>query len=303
MRSSLRLAVLAGMLTASWVVAPVASAQAPNTASAFALSVSGTVNASSPTVTLPPGGTSDVVGVSVTGLSTGLLHAEADRVVQPDGDMFAIASANDVAATLTDPIGSSATTLTADQVAAECASAESQSPAGSSTIINGVLTFAGGPLVMPANPAPNTVFFNTATSPSTSVQVILNEQTLTPDGGLTVTAMHITELSFGIVTKDTIIAQTRCGVNTVPSPSPPVVTTDPATSVTSNSAALNATIDAGGSATTYKYEYGPTTAFGTVVPTAGTLNAGAAFGRCQSASAGDLGSVSRDDLLLPGVRQ
>ena len=54
----------------------------------------------------------------------------------------------------------------------------------------------------------------------------------------------------------------------------PTVTTDPATSVTSTGAALNATINPGGAATTYKYEYGPTTAFGTLVPASGTLNAG-----------------------------
>ena len=104
-----------------------------------------------------------------------------------------MASANDVTAMMT---GTSNPTVTADQVAAQCESIASQSPTGSTTITNGVLTPLGGvPLAMPANPAPNTVFFNATTGPTTSVQVILNEQTLTPDGGLTVNAMHITELS------------------------------------------------------------------------------------------------------------
>ena len=54
----------------------------------------------------------------------------------------------------------------------------------------------------------------------------------------------------------------------------PTVTTDAASSVTATSADLNATINPGGSPTTYKFEYGPTTAFGTVVPASGTLSAG-----------------------------
>ncbi len=54
----------------------------------------------------------------------------------------------------------------------------------------------------------------------------------------------------------------------------PTVTTDPATSVTSTGASLNVTINPGSTATTYKFEYGRTTAFGTVVPASGTLNAG-----------------------------
>ena len=54
----------------------------------------------------------------------------------------------------------------------------------------------------------------------------------------------------------------------------PTVTTDAASSVTATAAALNSTINPGGSATTYKLEYGPTTAFGTVLPAAGTFNAG-----------------------------
>ncbi len=54
----------------------------------------------------------------------------------------------------------------------------------------------------------------------------------------------------------------------------PTVTTDAASGVTTTGAQLNATINAGGAATTYRYEYGPTTTFGTAVPAAGTLSAG-----------------------------
>jgi hypothetical protein len=56
----------------------------------------------------------------------------------------------------------------------------------------------------------------------------------------------------------------------------PAVTTDAATDVTSTGASLNATIDPNGETSTYKYEYGTTTAFGTIVPTSGTFTT--AFG-------------------------
>ncbi|TNM37733.1 calcium-binding protein [Nocardioides albidus] len=221
-RSVSRLAVVAGLLFALGAIAPVASAQSPGSASAIALSVTGTTNVSSPTVTVPPGGTTDVAGVSVTDLSTGLLHADANRDLH-NGNLVAMASADDVTATF----GTTVMTVTADHVAAECVSIESQSPAGNSTITNGLLTVGGSSVAMEANPAPNTLAFQTST-----LRVILNEQTITPDGGLTVTAMHITELSSGgTVTKDLVAAQTRCGLNTEPSSAAPVFTdsTPPAT--------------------------------------------------------------------------
>ena len=49
---------------------------------------------------------------------------------------------------------------------------------------------------------------------------------------------------------------------TVPSPPPPTVTTGSATSVTSNSATLNGTLNGNGSATTYQFKYGTTTGYG-----------------------------------------
>jgi phosphodiesterase/alkaline phosphatase D-like protein/streptogramin lyase len=57
----------------------------------------------------------------------------------------------------------------------------------------------------------------------------------------------------------------------------PAVTTDAASDVTSTGASLNATIDPNGETSTYKFEYGTTTAFGTVVPAAGTFSTGFGF--------------------------
>lgn len=264
MRWGSRFTVLAGMLGAVGAVVPAASA-AINTSSAFGVSVTGSASlAPVPTAAMPPGETNTVASVNVPGtLVTGVLQASAGRRVPPTSALFAEALVNDVAAS------AGPATVFADQVQAQCESQDT--PSGTATIVNG--TFApqqGSPLVLPASPTPNTVAVNSST-----VRVVLNEQVITPDGELTVNAMHIQELSGNVVTKDTVIAQARCGVNTGPTPAdPPDVTTDPATSVTSNGAALNATINPGGSPTTYKYEYGLTTAFGTLVPASGTLDAG-----------------------------
>lgn len=57
----------------------------------------------------------------------------------------------------------------------------------------------------------------------------------------------------------------------------PAVTTDAASDVTSTGASLNATVDPNGETSTYKFEYGTTTAFGTVVPAAGTFSTGFGF--------------------------
>jgi hypothetical protein len=47
---------------------------------------------------------------------------------------------------------------------------------------------------------------------------------------------------------------------------PPLATTNAATSVTTNGATLNASVNGDGEATTYHFEYGPTTSYGTSVP-------------------------------------
>ena len=56
-----------------------------------------------------------------------------------------------------------------------------------------------------------------------------------------------------------------------PPPQPPVVSTREATAITSSAAQLNGTVNPGGSATTYHFEYGTTTGYGT---STSTQNAG-----------------------------
>lgn len=59
-----------------------------------------------------------------------------------------------------------------------------------------------------------------------------------------------------------------------PAAQAPQVTTDAASAVSSTAATLNATINDEGSPTTYEYEYGTTTSFGSTAPASGTLDAG-----------------------------
>lgn len=57
----------------------------------------------------------------------------------------------------------------------------------------------------------------------------------------------------------------------------PVVTTDAASLVTSSSATLNGSVNPGGASTTYQFDYGTTTSYGTAVPVpAGSAGAGSA---------------------------
>lgn len=84
--------------------------------------------------------------------------------------------------------------------------------------------------------------------------------------------------AFGNAANNSVIAD-RCGsgaasyrINYTPTtvtatvvPPPPSATTDPASGVTASGATLNSTINPNGSATSYKYEYGTTTSFGTVI--------------------------------------
>jgi hypothetical protein len=69
-------------------------------------------------------------------------------------------------------------------------------------------------------------------------------------------------------------------------PGPPAVTTGSASKVSPTGATLNSTINPGGSATTYSYQYGTTTSFGRTAPASGMLNAGAGtFARAQPGTA------------------
>ncbi|MEA2192400.1 MAG: hypothetical protein QOI73_2521 [Solirubrobacteraceae bacterium] len=257
MRLLLRLTVLAGMLAALGVVAPAASAQ--NDAGAFGVRVSGPTSLGpAPSVTAPPGGNAALASVNIPTLTAALVEVTADRD-PADGSLSATASADAVTATT-----GNSTSVMADRVAAACQTFES--PTGITTITNGILALPGAPPVaLEADPAPNTLVVATPT-----VQVTVNEQTVTPAGELFVTAMHIVERAGDVIVNDIIIAGVHCGVN--PIVAAPAVTTDPATALTNTGATLHSTINPNGSATTYRYEYGRNTSFGTVV---GDFSAGA----------------------------
>jgi hypothetical protein len=84
-------------------------------------------------------------------------------------------------------------------------------------------------------------------------------------------SVPVTGLAPGSTYHYRLVAQgpggTQTGADqTFTTPSPPVVTTGPATGVGAESATLNATVDPRGLATTYVFEYGRTTTYGKKVP-------------------------------------
>lgn len=74
-------------------------------------------------------------------------------------------------------------------------------------------------------------------------------------------------------------------------PRPPTATTSVATNVTSNSASLNGSVNAGGLATTYHFDYGLTTGYGT-----STSNVSAGSGTSDQAGSTDLASLQPNTL-------
>ena len=109
--------------------------------------------------------------------------------------------------------------FTASRVQSSCTASESGS-SGSTTITNGVLrTSEGNPNVsgdevyvnIPTNPAPNSAYNGQNESVGDSFQYIFNEQTVNPDGSLTVYAAHQRLLGPTAV-GDLYIGKAACGV-------------------------------------------------------------------------------------------
>jgi hypothetical protein len=125
-----------------------------------------------PLVTLPPGGSTTVAGVSVPGvLSAGVLNA-ASQATGPNGAASSASVANLSALPAVAPI-------TATAVSSSCAS-DPSGTSGTSSIVNGVVL--GSPVAV--SPAPN----SSLTVPAVGT-VILNEQQ-TSGSQITVRAIH-----------------------------------------------------------------------------------------------------------------
>jgi hypothetical protein len=106
-----------------------------------------------------------------------------------------------------------AASIAADAINAQCNAVVGQTPTGTTTFTNGVIT---GPLGIPTinippNPAPNTSFGIPGIA-----NIIVNEQINNPDGSLTVNGLHLVIL--GPTGGDVIVASATCGPAEAPVP-------------------------------------------------------------------------------------
>ena len=169
--------VLAGLAAAGTAMALWAgtAGAAPSGGSGLSLNVTGPIPVNVPPiplVTLPPGGSTTVAGVSVPGvLSAGVLNA-ASTATGPNGAASSASVANLSALPAVAPI-------TATAVSSSCAS-DPSGTSGTSSIVNGVVL--GTPVAV--SPAPN----SSLTVPAVGT-VILNEQQ-TSGSQITVRAIH-----------------------------------------------------------------------------------------------------------------
>jgi hypothetical protein len=156
-------------------VAGTAGAAPSGSGSGLSLNVTGPIPVNVPPiplVTLPPGGSTTVAGVSVPGvLSAGVLNA-ASTQTGPNGAASSASVANLAALPAVAPI-------TATAVSSSCTS-DPSGTSGTSSIVNGVVL--GSPVAV--SPAPN----SSLTVPAVGT-VILNEQQ-TSGSQITVRAIH-----------------------------------------------------------------------------------------------------------------
>jgi hypothetical protein len=106
-----------------------------------------------------------------------------------------------------------AASISAGAITVQCTAVVGQTPTGTTTVLNGVIT---GPLGIPtinipANPAPNTSFGIPGIA-----TIVVNEQISNPDGSLTVNGLHVTVL--GPTGGDIIVTSATCGPAEAPIP-------------------------------------------------------------------------------------
>jgi hypothetical protein len=176
-------------------------------------------------------------------LSTGVLTVNASSTVPASEHVDAQATVDSVDIDI-------GTLLTLDATSVS-SSAEIEGPCGTlassptAVIVNGVLggTLVPGGLTIPVNPAPNTVFLDTA-----GVRVVLNEQFVGGDGIITetstVNAIHIflTNVSLGnlVVNGDLVISSSQAEVCCGPA-TPTTTSTSTATQTETNTPVTTST--------------------------------------------------------------
>ncbi len=190
-------------------------------------------SSSSPSVLLPPAGgnvsQTDADGTlggvgPATFFSSGQLMVASQGTIGPSGSVTSSTSIATVNA-------SAQEVFTASKVASTCTA--SQTVSGSTTITGGTLQVDSGdtttgdvhpPVTMavPVNPAPNTTFTGHvhAGAQQDNFRYVFNEQTVNPDGSITVNAAHETLLGPTAV-GDLFIGQSKCGLTGMQTPPPP----------------------------------------------------------------------------------
>ncbi len=203
-----------------------------------------------PSVTLPPGGSANPVTATApsevvasgpaTFFESGTETVSTQGTTGPSGSVTSTATINNI----TDAHGEQ---FTATQVSSTCTAGATVS--GSTTVTGGRLVTATDAnqvptttVDVPTNPAPNTAIngsFVLSPSDTETYTYIFNEQTVNPDGSITVTAVH--EILRGPTAKgDLYIGQVTCGVTgTVATTT--TSTTRPSTTTTSTTVAPTTT--------------------------------------------------------------
>jgi hypothetical protein len=156
-------------------------------------------------ITFPPGGTNNVLQVSLGALGgVGAVDTSAHGDTNA-GTSSATSHIADVA--LLQPLGVPAFQgITASAVDASCSDNAPAAPTGSTTLTN---AFLGSTQAIDISPAANDVLVNLPNL----VRIVLNEQTTDSNGTLTVNAIHITLGTNGAL-GELVIGHVTCGPNT-----------------------------------------------------------------------------------------
>lgn len=180
-----------------------------------------------PAVTLPPGGSAPITATALTGLvqyGPAILFSSGPLTVSTQGTIGPVGSVTSTT-NITGVNTSGQEVFTASNVAST-STASATGVIGSTTITNGTLQISeGNPSVagdeivvlIPTNPAPNTIYNGTIEGVGDTFRYVFNEQIVNPNGSLTVNAAHLYLLGPTAV-GELVIGQSISGVTVVPEP-------------------------------------------------------------------------------------
>jgi len=230
---SLRLALAVVMVVATLVGVAAGPAQAVvNDAKGSAFGVFANIgffggpaftDGPAPTVTLPPGGSGPINASAPTRFiqfGPAVLFSSNSQTVSTQGTIGAGGSVTS-SATVNNVNTSTEETFSATSISSSCTASDGGARSGTATVTGGMVQISEGApgvdgdevwVLVPANPAPNTVIHGVIEGVGDSFDYVFNEQILNPDGSITVSAGHqklYGPSAFG----DIWVAQSVCGVN------------------------------------------------------------------------------------------